>query len=105
MLSGAGSNVGKRPADLFPHGLLLIIYYFVESIQGTSLNHLLSLLVISSDDVSNSSETGDRNCNVGVAEKLNEARKNTCLKNGGNPLISAIREVTHRPTHINQDVF
>jgi hypothetical protein len=40
-----------------------------------------------------------------VAEKLNEARKNTCLKNGGNPLISAIREVTHRPTHINQDVF
>lgn len=98
-------DVAQSPTHLLPDRLLLVVDDIVESMECTTVNGILSLVVISCDHIADGTETGHRDGDVHVRQELNDPGKHLGGENERDPVLTSITDVAHSPTHINQHIL
>ena len=78
MVLVACGDVRQRPAYFLSYSLLFVVDDVVQSFKCTRVNDILSLTIIASHNVANSSEARDCDSNIRMVEKLYKSRQDIC---------------------------
>lgn len=103
-LSGVASgDVGNSPAGLLADSVLARAQEREESWQGTAINDDLCLDIITSNNITDRSQSRGLDGGRCMHEQLDKATRDTGFDDSLDLIVRAIGEVGNSPTRINQD--